>query len=71
MKKYTLKYSSEERIKKAIFEYLKDPTYDKSILPLEYLKKFGIKKKSELDDKTLKKMIDIYYNKFNLSSKLY
>lgn len=71
MKKYTLKYSSEKRIKKAIFEYLKEPAYDKSILPLEYIKKFGIKKKSELDDETLKKMIDIYYDKFNLPSKLY
>jgi hypothetical protein len=71
MKKYTLKYSSEEKIKKAIFQYLKNPTFKKSILPVEYLNKFGIKEKTTMDDKTLKDMIDIYYNKFNMHSKLY
>lgn len=71
MKKYTLKYSSEERIKEAMFAYLKKPIAEKSILPLEYTKKFGIKEKSSLDDATLKKMIDIYYQKFGLQSKLY
>lgn len=71
MKKYTLKYSTKERIKNAMFEYLKNPTYEKSILPPEYIKKFGIKQKSELDDKALKEMLNIYYDKFNLRSKLY
>jgi hypothetical protein len=71
MKKYTLKYSSEERIKEAIFEYLKEPLSAKSILPSEYIQRFGIKEKSNLDDKTLKKMIDIYYEKFSPRSKLY
>lgn len=71
MKKYTLKYSSEKRIKEAIFAYLKEPTAEKSILPLEYIKRFGIKEKSSLDDATLKRMIDIYYKEFGLQPKLY
>ncbi|MCK4737696.1 MAG: hypothetical protein KAT10_03980 [Sulfurimonas sp.] len=71
MKKYTTKYSSEKRIKKAIFEYLKNPTKDKSVLPLGYINRFGIKEKTELDDKTLREMIDIYYKQFNLKSKIY
>ncbi|DAB28775.1 MAG: hypothetical protein A2513_08330 [Sulfurimonas sp. RIFOXYD12_FULL_33_39] len=71
MKKYTLKYSTKERIKNAMFEYLKYPSYEKSILPSEYIKKFGIKEKSELEDKILKEMLDIYYDRFNLKSKLY
>lgn len=71
MKKYTLKYSSKKRIKRAIFEYLKNPSYEKSILPSDYIKKFGIKEKSPLEDKELNEMIDIYYDKFNLQSKLY
>ena len=71
MKKYTLKYSSEKRIKEAIYEYLKDPAAERSILPAEYINRFGIKEKSDLDDKTLRKMIDIYYERFNLQSKLY
>jgi len=71
MKKYTLKYSSEKRIRKAIFEYLKNPTQDKSVLPSGYINRFGIKEKTELDDKTLRDMIDIYYKQFNLKSKIY
>ncbi|MCK9454804.1 MAG: hypothetical protein WCY51_02475 [Sulfurimonas sp.] len=71
MNKYTLKYSSEKRIKKAIFEYLKEPSIEKTILPFEYIKRFGLKEKSTLDDKTLRDMVDIYYDKFNLQSKLY
>lgn len=70
MKKYTLKYSSEAKIKKAMFEYLKEPSFERSILPLEYIKKFGIKQKSSLDDDNLKEMLDVYYEKYNLSSKL-
>lgn len=71
MKKYTTKYSSEKRIKKAIFEYLKNPTEDKSVLPIGYINRFGIKEKTELNDKTLKDMIDRYYKQFNLKSKIY
>ncbi len=71
MKKYTQKYSSEKRIKEAIFDYLKEPTSEKSVLPFEYINRFGVKEKTTLDDKTLREMIDIYYDKFNLHSKIY
>jgi hypothetical protein len=71
MKKYTLKYSSEKRIKEAIYKYLKEPTAERSILPSEYIKRFGIKERSDLDDETLRQMIDIYYQEYNLPSKLY
>ncbi len=71
MKKYTLKYSSEVKIKKAIFEYLKNPSIEKSVLPYGFLNRFGIKEKSSLEDKELNKMVDIYYEKFNIKSKIY
>ncbi len=71
MKKYTLKHSSQKRIKEAIYEYLKEPVAERSILPPEYINRFGVKERSTLDDKTLKRMIDIYYKEFNLPSKLY
>lgn len=71
MKKYTLKYSSETKIKKAIFDYLQEPSYEKSILPVGYINRFGIKEETMLDDKILKEMIDIYYKQFNLKSKIY
>ena len=71
MQKYTLKYSSEKRIKKAIFSYLKNPTVEKSVLPFGYLKKFGVKEKSKLEEKVLREMIDIYYEKHNIKSKIH
>ena len=63
---YTLKYSSEKRIKKAIFNFLKSPTSYKSIMPPSYIIKHEYKKPTTLDDKKLKEAIDIYYQKFNL-----
>jgi len=71
MKKYALKYSSERSIKEALYSYLKKPTYNASILPFGYLNRFGIKEKSSLDDAELKKMINIYYDKYNIKSKIY
>jgi hypothetical protein len=71
MKRYTQKNSSEQKIKEAIFEYLKNPNADKSVLPFEYINKFGVKEKSTLDDVTLREMIDIYYQIFNMKEKIY
>ena len=71
MQKYTIKYSSEKRIKEAIYSYLKNPTMENSVLPFGYLNRFGIKEKSQLDDKVLRDMINIYYEKYNMKSKIY
>lgn len=71
MKKYTQKYSSERKIKEAIFEYLKNPSADKSVLPYEYINRFGVKEKTTLDDTTLREMIDIYYKMFNIKERIY
>ena len=71
MKKYTMKHSSEKRIKKAIFDYLKNPSYSTSLLPFGYLNRFGIKDKTSLDDNKLRDMIDVYYKRYNLKSKIY
>lgn len=71
MKKYTQKYSSERKIKEAIFDYLKNPSADKSVLPYEYINRFGVKEKTTLDDATLREMIDIYYKMFNIKERIY
>lgn len=71
MKKYTLKYSSDSKVKEAIFEYLKNPSFEKSVLPYGFLNRFGIKEASSLDTQELKSMIDIYYEKYNMKSKIY
>ena len=71
MKRYTQKYSSEKRIKKAIFQYLKNPSKEKSILPFGYINRFGIKEKTNLKDKELKNMINVYYDRYNIKDKIY
>ncbi|MDD2652369.1 MAG: hypothetical protein PHX44_04880 [Sulfurimonas sp.] len=71
MKKYTQNHSSERKIKEAIFDYLKNPSADKSVLPYEYINRFGVKEKTTLDDATLREMIDIYYKMFNIKERIY
>lgn len=68
MKRYTLKYSSEEKIKKAIFRFLKNPTQNRSIMPFEFIQKWGFKDASILNDEELRNSIDIYYKEYNLKS---
>jgi hypothetical protein len=64
--RYTLKFSSEEKIKEAIFNYLRNPSKELSSMPLGFLSRFEIKEKSQLSDQELKKAINIYYEKYNL-----
>lgn len=71
MKKYSLKYSSERVIKKAVFDYLKNPTFKSSVLPFGFLNRFGIKNKTQLNDEELKEMINIYYLRYNIEDRIY
>lgn len=66
MSRYTLKFSSEKRIKEAIFNYLKNPSKELSSMPLGFLSRFDIKEKTTLSDEELKEAIDAYYKKYNL-----
>jgi len=66
MSRYTLKFSSEKRIKEAIFTYLKNPSRELSSMPLGFLSRFDIKEKTKLSDEELKEAINIYYKNFNL-----
>lgn len=70
LERYEEKYGSEKEVKKAIFEYLKNPKKETSIMPNGFLRRFGIKEKSTLSDKILKEEIDTYYTKYNFKIKL-
>lgn len=67
MGKYTLKFSSEKRVKNAMFEFLKNPSQEKSAMPSGFISRFGIKEKSNLSDEILEKSIQQYYEKYNLT----
>lgn len=68
--RYLLKYSSERSVKEAMTNYLKVPNKDTTIMPKAFIKRFGIKKKSKLNDKELEKALDIYWEKYKVFGKL-
>jgi len=67
---YLLKYSSEKMVKKSLYNYLKHPSYFKTVMPKGYINRYGVKLPSKLSDKELKKAIDIYWNKYKVFGKL-
>ena len=69
--KYTLKYSSEDRIKKAIFKYIKNPSIQTSVMPRGFLNRWGVKEATTLDDIELKNSIDSYFKRYNIKNKIY
>ncbi len=68
--RYLLKYSGENALKESMYEYLKKPSKEKTIMPEAFINRFGVKKKSKLKDEQLKKAIDIYWEKYKVFGKL-
>jgi hypothetical protein len=68
--KYVQKYSSEKRVKEAIFEYMKDPKQENSIMPFGFIRRFGVKPKLYIEDETLKNIIDEYYKTFDFKKRI-
>ena len=68
--RYLLKYSSEKDVKKAMFEFLKEPTKENSIMSESFITRFGVKKKTKLSDKNLKEAIDSYWEEYKVFGKL-
>ena len=68
--RYLLKYSSQKSVSKAMFDYLKNPNEKKSIMPNAFIKRFGIKKKTKLNDVELKEALSIYWEKYKVFGKL-
>ena len=68
--KFLLRYSSEKSVKSVMFYYLKHPTVEFSVMPKEYIKIFGIKQNSDLNDTQLKEAIDIYWERYKVFGKI-
>lgn len=68
--KYLLKYSSERDVKKAMFDYLKNPTSEKTVMTESFITRFGVKKKTNLNDSKLRNAIDGYWDKYKIFGKL-
>lgn len=68
--RYLLKYSSEKDVKKAMFEFLKNPSKEETIMPESFITRFGVKKKTKLSDEKLKEALDIYWETYKVFGKL-
>lgn len=68
--RYLLKYSSERGVKNAMSEYLKKPNKDTTIMPEAFIKRFGVKKKTTLNNKELKEALDTYWEIYKVFGKL-
>ncbi len=69
-RRYLMKYSTFERMQKAIFSYIKNPDQKHSIMPPQFFLKFPMKEALTLDDDTLQKMIKSYLDTFDVKKKL-
>ena len=67
---YLLKYSSEDAVKLALIDYLKEPNKDTSVMPKDYIRSFGLKKATLLSDEELKKAVDYYWDRYKVFGKL-
>jgi hypothetical protein len=68
--RYLLKYSSEEAVKKEMFDFLKNPNIETTAMSESFIKRFGIKKKTKLTDEELNQAIDSYWEKYKVFGKL-
>ena len=68
--RYLLKYSSQTNVKKAMKAYLIKPTKEKTIMPEAFIKRFGIKKATTLNEQELQKALDIYWEQYKVFGKL-
>ena len=68
--RYLLKYSSERDVKKAMYAYLKNPSKKSSVMGEAFISRFGVKKKSILSNKKLKKALNIYWDRYKVFGKL-
>ncbi len=69
-KRYLMKYSTDKRMEKAIFSYLKHPDKVHSIMPSAFFSKFPMKKSTTMDDRRLYKYIENYLKIFDIKKKL-
>jgi len=68
--RYLLKYSSENEVKKALVEYLKNPKAESSILEPSLINRIGVKKRTTLNDKELREAVDAYWEQYKVFGKL-
>jgi hypothetical protein len=69
-RKYLAQYSSIKIIRKKMFNYLKNPKKENSIMPKQFFLKFPMKKRIDLNDTLLSKRIKEYIDFYDVRKKL-
>lgn len=68
--RYLLKYSSEAEVKTAMSKYLKNPKAENSILVDGLINRFGVKKKTTLNEAELQEALGTYWEQYKVFDKL-
>lgn len=68
--RYLLIFSERKKIKKAMFDYLVKPSYEKSVMPKGFLHRFGIKEPSTLSKQALEKELDEVLEYYDIKKRI-
>ena len=69
-RRYLLKYSSADRIEKALTAYLKHPSRQTSIMPAEFFLRFPMREPVTLEDQALRQSVRRYIDYFDVRKRL-
>jgi len=67
---YLKTYSGEYSLKGSLKEFLKNPKEEKSLMSDLFIERFSVKDKTILNERELDEAIDIYWDLYNVKSKL-
>jgi hypothetical protein len=67
---YLLKYSSERKVKEALYAFLKHPTKKKALASEELIQRYGLMPATRLNDTDLRKAIDTYWETYKVFGKI-
>jgi len=68
-RRYLLRYSTHDRIKKRLFYYLRSPDKAHSIMPKQFFLKFPMKQPLDLNESQLLESIDQYLDYFDIKKR--
>ena len=69
-RRYLMKYSTNERIKRQLIPFLKNPNKMDSIMPKQFFLKFPQKKSLKLNETALEESITAYLDYFDIKKRL-
>ncbi len=69
-RRYLMKFSTKERIKKSLLSYLKNPKKENSIMPQQFFLKFPPKEALDLNNTVLEESVEAYLDYFDIKKRL-